>query len=405
MKPRSLLVALAVLLAAGVIAAIVLIPNFTLTPAASFGPPVRAGNRIYLLTGQWKSRWFSSGRSARSSDRSTDLLVDLWAFDATTLQPIFRRRLQTVPDGAMYGRAILGVQNQTVWLLLPGGLHAASAQDGRLVATPETIEEKNPNLRGLLSTESRFYRFTAQQGLIIIAADAATWYLHPDHWQAAKQPFALGAGGHSYAPAYFTPNSTLSFKGRGYPLGAKWLGVLTEAESKVFNREYGIPGLDDFTPRAVYAGDISQEKTFFGDQARYGNFKQLTQLFLAAGVLVLPQPSGPGALVYRQGPDSIFVLHKSRIDEEAVLQLARVTGPEGKLLWNIALPLSVLQSVLPGEESLVLYGRLFTKADPTNPGPRDPFHTAREMLVAVDWKSGAIREHDQSNIKSHPDAR
>lgn len=325
--------------------------------------------------------------------------MDFWSFDARTLEPLYRKRIQKVRNGAMSGRAILGIQNQTAWLLLPAGLHAADLPTGTLRATPQDIENKNPQLRGLLPTESRFYTFS-NNGMTIQAADASVWYLHPDTLEASKHPLKIPG----QSPPYFTPMASYVFQERGYVLGSHWLGVLTAEEAGKFTRANGIAGLDHQTPRALYAGEVSKGKTFFGEEDRYGNFRALTQPFLGSGLLALPQRSGPGVLVYRRDPDSVFILHKSRIDEEAVLQLARVTGPEGKLLWNIALPLSVLQSVLPGEDSLVFYGRQFTKVDPNERVRRDPMHTAHELMVSIDWKTGEYKQHDQSDTKRHPEA-
>jgi len=51
------------------------------------------------------------------------------------------------------------------------------------------------------------------------------------------------------------------------------------------------------------------------------------------------------------------------------------------------------------EQSLLLYGRLFREQDPKAPVHTGPMHTAQEMLVAVDWATGAVRYHDQSDTK------
>lgn len=374
---------------------IVYLPGLTRTPPASFGAPVRAGGRLYLLTGQWQSSPFSRG-SSRS--QATDLLVDLWSFDATTLRPIYRRRIQKLRDGAMFGRALLGVQSGTAWLLLPTGLHAAELSTGALRATPQRIEELNPVLRGVLPTEGRYYTLSPD-GLSIKAADAKVWYLHPDSLLVSERPVGIAAT----PPPYWAPDATLSYQERGFTIGKKWLGVLTAAEARSFTQYNSIGGIGEQIARALYVADVGARDTFFGERPTYSNLQPLTQEFLMPGLLAMHQPTGPGQAIYRRDPDSVFVLHPSRIDQARVLQLARVSGPGGKILWNIALPLTVLQSVLPGEESLVLYGRLFTPGDPNV--ARDPMHTAQEILVSIDWKTGAVKQHNQSDLKAHPEAK
>ncbi len=374
-------------------------PGFRLSPTKSFGAPLRVGNRVYQLTGQWKNVINFDDDFHR--DTPADLFVDLWAFDAATAQPVYRRRLQTIRNGAMDGRKILGAHGQTLWLLLPTGVHAVNLGTGALTATPESIGKINPNLRGLMPVDARFHFFT-NTGLSIKTEDARTWHIHPETFAASETPPPVAAPG--IVPGYITPQSSSAFVSRGFTLGNKWLGLLNAEEAEAFAKTRAIGGLDFQTRRSVYAADITKQETFMGATPSYSNFRALTQDFLAPGILSEHRSTGPYEMIYRRNPDSVFVLHLDRLGENGQLQLARVTGPAGKILWNVPVRLSVLQCLMPDEQNFLLYGVLFTPQDPAAPVRRDPMHTAREMLVSVDVASGAIRYHDQSDTSRHPEA-
>jgi hypothetical protein len=96
----------------------------------------------------------------------------------------------------------------------------------------------------------------------------------------------------------------------------------------------------------------------------------------------------------------VFVLHMDKLGETGKLRLCRVSGPEGKVQWDVPLPLSVLQAVMPGETSLMFYGCEFTPAPDAS--PRDPMHTALQRLIAVDMPSGKVTVHDQGDVHGHP---
>ena len=126
-----------------------------LGPVRTFGPALRSGDRVFLLTGQWRTLFSLDDEGPRE----TDLFVDLWAFDAATAKPLWRRRLQTERNGAMAGRSILGAEGSTLWLLLPRGVVAASLTDGAIQADGARIEARNPQLKGLLPKEHRYFQF------------------------------------------------------------------------------------------------------------------------------------------------------------------------------------------------------------------------------------------------------
>jgi hypothetical protein len=80
------------------------------------------------------------------------------------------------------------------------------------------------------------------------------------------------------------------------------------------------------------------------------------------------------------------------------LRLSRVAGPEGRVLWQAQLPMSMLQCVMSGERSVVLVGVEYQPA--SGQGPRDPMHGASELLLSVDLSDGRVSTHDFSAIVS-----
>jgi hypothetical protein len=90
-------------------------------------------------------------------------------------------------------------------------------------------------------------------------------------------------------------------------------------------------------------------------------------------------------------PDGVLVLQRDRIDEAGRIQVTRIAGPAERVLWSAKLPLSILQSVMPGENALVLFGRAYPE-DPPPTGDRRP--TAHETVISIDVKNGAMATFD-----------
>jgi len=400
--PRILLyVLLALLTIGGIIGAVAVffVPDWLLRPVKSFGPPLRAGDRVYLLTGQWRSSMWHPD----DGPTITDLFVDLWAFNAATAVPVWRKRLQTERNGAMDGRSILGAEGDTLWLLVPSGLMAVSLKDGAILADTPRIEAKYPGLKGLLPTDSRYFSFDAK-GLHIKAGDGRTISLNPQTFAVNPEegPNPALRGG-IVMPAYYTPFSTSSFVERGLHIPGHWLGVLNDDEAKLFSEKNVVGGIDLETRRRLWHARTGEGTNFFGKFTTHLDFKPLGDRdYLGPGLLAQHASTGPNQVLYYRNPDSVLVLHRDRLGEEGRLRLARIAGPAGNVLWDATLPLSVLQSVMPGEQALVFYGREYTK--PKDSRPRDPMHTALEMLIAIDVATGKLSVHNQGDVDNHLDA-
>lgn len=374
------------------------------SPAKLFESPLRSGNRVFLLTGQWRTR-IGLRNSTNSALRTTELFVDLWAFDARTAAPLWRQRLQTERNGAMMNRELLGAHGGIVWVSTPAGPIAASMNDGTIRANTETIEARNPELKGLIPRERQYYRFDAH-GLLVTTADARAWRFDPQSFAArpgeAATATATPQDGVVF-PWYWTPNSTAGFVSRSLDIPGYWLGVLNEKEAADFARTNTIGGIDLQSRRRLYGARASEATNFFGKYLKYQDFKPLGRDYLAPGLLGGARVGVPSRAIWLRNPDSVLILHRDRLGEEGTLRLARVAGPDGRVVWDSLLPLSVLQCVLPGEGSVVLLGIEFTP--PKDNQPRDPFHTAQERLIAIDLETGKINVHDASDVSSHIGAK
>ena len=364
------------------------------SPASVIGPPVRVagdhGDRVYVLTSQWKT--YAS--SYRGRTNRTDLLVDVWAFDGASAKPVWRRRLAKSPRGVNMGRALLGAQAGALWTLQASGPVALSLTDGSVTADTARLEVANPALKGLIPTEERYYRFDGE-GLAFTAADGRSWRLAgadlklvPTTTRASDKPPAAGVT----LPARLGGgNGTSAFMERGLQIGGHWLGLMGEPEVANFRTYGAIGGIDPAShPRMrLWSARVGATRTFFGARSVFSDFAPLPEgpEFLNAGLLSNGDSRSDAPLLLFK-PDSVLVLHRHRLGDQGRVQLSRVAGPAGKPLWTADLPMTAVEAVMPGETSIVLLGRR------DEPGPRRGPDSDRpvsvDQIVAVDLASGKV---------------
>jgi outer membrane protein assembly factor BamB len=395
--PR-LLAALAVIatpiVIALVLAAIFMGRGTMATPADMVGAPVRAatpaGDRIYVLTSQWKT-YRGAFRSSGSS--YTDLLIDVWAFDAADAKPIWRRRVAQDRRGVNMGRGILGAQDGVLWILQADGLIGLSLADGSPAADAARIEAANPQLKGLLPTEAQYYRFDGA-GLAFTAADGRNWRLAGASLKASPSDLAAPktrAAGVALPAHIGGGNGTWAFMERGLMAQkTMWLGLLSDEEAQTFKTQGAIGGIDPqrYPRTRLWKAAVGQTQTFFGPKPVYRAFQPLPEgpEFLVAGLLTSGVTNSPPILLFK--PDSVLVLHRDRLGDAGHLKLTRISGPNGKVVWTVDLPMTSLESVMPGETSVVLHGHRDEK-DPMRPA-NDKLAVSVDQLVAVDAATGKL---------------
>ena len=400
---------LMLLFIAGSLAVIFVVRSAGLSPLGALGPVLHMetpdGGRAYMLTGQWRTYTLTTGRHVTNTSVRSDLYVDLWAFSARDAKPIWRKRLQTEPGGAMYSRQILGGDGNTIWLLFQGKLLGMAADTGEVTVPFGTIEAKNPELKGMLPTEERYYRFDAT-GLAIKAADGRDWRIDGTGFVAT--PVAAAAQLEEkpgvFVPAFYTPQATYLFQDRGLTIPGHWLGLLTDAEAKNFAEQRTPGGLDRETRRRLWRARVLENQEVYGNFPQCQDFEPLPDApEVLDGGLLLEFHSGQNTPpMWLRDPDSVLLLHRERLGNAGRLRLARIKGPEGTVLWEAVLPMSVLQSVIQGKESIILFGTEWPEPDPTELS--DPSHDAPLRLIAVDTATGAVHVHDHAAVDSHPEA-
>jgi len=374
------------------------------TPADVIGPPVRAasshGDRVYILTSQWKTYRPGVGR-LNAGPTYTDLLVDVWAFGAGDAKPAWRTRLETKRSGVNMGRTLLGADGGKLWALSQDGLVGLSLDDGAVTADPARIEATNPQLKGLLPKDPRYYRFDAG-GLGFTAADGRSWRVDGRSLAARVDPSGEAvATGPATIPAHIGGgNSYWVFMTRGLQMQTRWLGLLNEREAEAIRKAQaentngikadGPGGIDpENQPRTrMWTAKIGGRSAFFGPRRVFSDFAPLPESpeFLQGGLLTDGRIHSLPILLFK--PDSVLVLHKDRLGDEGRFRLTRVSGPLGKAVWTVDLPMDRIESVMPGKGSVAMVG-----SRPEKPTWRSGVNNRPEdvdQVVAIDYATGAM---------------
>lgn len=361
------------------------------TPADIVGSPVRAqtahGDRVFLLTSQWKTFRTRYSRHGITRPAYTALQIDVWAFDAATGAPVWRRRLESERRGVNAGRAVLGAERDVLWLLTSRGLVGLSPKDGATVADAAAIEAKNPALASLVPNEIDLFRFDAS-GLGFRSADGRDWRLDSATLLASAASGPSGAAAGAFTPAKLSGGvSTWAFHERGLHLTGRWLGFLSQAEAErsAQRRSLDFARIDEAPRMRLWSARTRPEATFFGARTVLSDFEPLPESpeFLRGGLLSDGNLQNRPVLL--REPDSVLVLHWDSLGEEGQLKLSRVAGPAGRVLWTADLPMARLDAVMPGERTLVLMG---SRREPDLRRPRERQTVEVDQLAAVDLQTG-----------------
>ncbi len=407
-----------------------------LEPARVQGPLLRTAqggaDRVYVLTLQSESVLEAKLRSGGHDRRRHLLHVDLRALDPATATVAWKRRLRTFENRALERLDLrqiemLGVDGGTLWINLRGPL-ALSLADGSTLSDGERIDTANPRLAGKRVPDAGYLAFGAH-GLQITLDDATQWRIDGVDFAAAPRDTPPRDPARIQVPA--ERRQTSRFQIRGLPIGDRWLGVLTDAEAAELQRQPTLSGRRpeemsalalhilesthlpqplSVAPRAyrLWSARVTQVSAAppdwppelpnnWGTRPRYSDYQPLTDApsFLQAGLLGASMRSEQ-ALWYR-APDSVLVLHHETLGEAGRLAIARVAGPGGRVVWNVTLPLTELQCVMPGEPYLTVMGSGPPPEDldrPLRSADDGPAPEPHEKIVRIALADGALAIFD-----------
>jgi hypothetical protein len=394
-----------------------------LVPAELRGPVLRTAqggaDRVYLLTTQSERIIPLRTGFRRPAARLRQMLhVDLWAVDAATAQPAWRRRVRTFEDRGALTYAMLGVDGGTLWLFVREPIGIA-LRDGAIVADGARIEAANPSLAGKRVDQDGYVAFGGQ-GLQLTLTDATQWVVHGGSLAAEPRDEAPRDRAGLAVPAY-DASYAHQLQMRGLRVGkTMWLGVLTDDEAKTLQADPVVPGRAPGERRGVMADFLAgqhvpqpltvQPKSYrlwsakvtqvsaapagwskdlpdnWGTRDQFGDYRALPEAppFLQAGLLGDGRSEHP---VWFREPDSVVVLHHDKLGDTGRLRLARVSGPAGRVVWDAALGLADLGASMYGPQTLVLAG---TEPNAAHDPQSEVSRETHEKLVVIDVPSGRV---------------
>ena len=386
-------------------------------------------DRIYAMSTQSQTVYFGTRRGSTQVRREY-LHVDLWAIDAATAQVAWRNRLRTFEEGEIGGQIlpgfeILGADGTTLWLNVSGPL-GVSLADGQVVADAASVEQRNPQLAGKLVIERGYIAF-GRNGLQLTLSDASQWRIDAADLSAAPRDTPVSRPSEIAGPGSNRTSATSSFQVRALPIGERWLGLLTDAEADHLGRPPVVPGrspddrpgalqqyleanhvpppLHDPLPQPyrlwgarmqmISAAPMDWPKDFpdnWGKRPQFSNYELLPESpsFLRAGLL--REHGDADVPIWYRDPDSVLVLHVDKLGQAGRLQLTRVSGPRGSVVWGTPLPFVSIGSVMRGAEDLCLWG-----SEPESPGSASAeTYPEHRKLVRIDVASGHLSALDLS---------
>lgn len=361
--------------------------------SSHFDPPQVAGRpalvddagkpRLWVLTRQEEQKQVSVGGSSRrggGTRSDTFFHFELQAFDPETARPLWKRRLLTLGDDEARGTrpsrvigsnsegALLGQDGEVVWLILDSEPWAVGAADGAPLLHGAGLEERNPELKGVLPSESKFYGF--DRGLVLMTADARPFVIRGPGLKAV--PYVPTSA--PVAPPGLKSNGSERIVPMRPPLGdvparlaeldGRRIGLYSQAEARDAASDpfgerlrypYTILKQGAQVRRAFWNANTVSTTRFDETYDRFTDFTPIdgAPSFLNGRFLKVP---GTDDAMLLEAPAGLLVWHDTRIDSDGRLAVTRLDASL-KTLWTTELPLSETSNS-PSISSWLLPGRL-----------------------------------------------
>lgn len=389
------------------------------------------GDRLYYLTTQWEKR-VSRGSRYSSNWRTTAWVhLDLWAVDATTAQPVLRKRLKK--DRVNGDSVAMGMEQGVLWARIPE-LVGIRVTDGAIVADSAKIEARNPALANLmpkppkvgifLTDSMQPLKFEPSAGMIVRLDDArrvridpltleATPYVSLTDEQRRKAATNKDGAEKTAVRSEVVPISNgMEWRAMVRAVSMQradgnldWLGLIADSELEEAKSRKTISNQVNFSApmrHRLYRARLKQIKDFLGPSWQFLDPIPLPEApeFLMGGLLTQESPTWAAqTAMWRRNPDSVFVLSRDRLGDAGRMQLVRVAGPAGRPAWSKALPLSAMSAWFPGERYALMLG-----PDPS--AQKSPMAEEREnqaiQIVSVDLETGELKSFNPDLHRDWP---
>ena len=314
---------------------------------------------------------------------------DLCAWNAATLEPIFTAPLISVASGDNGEAGILGEQNATIWIHI-GGIGAASAVDGRMLADMAGILARNAALSNGMPESRAAFRF--ETGLEFTDAMRSNWRIDPRNFNVT--PARSAPVGALAMPQASSPWVSIGIRGQAQvQAGGTWFGLL-DAAATVGDPRQPRPGTGPARLWRTVAGGAdaptppSAPAPIAAGKPPVPSPQPDPAAPRASDSALVPVEDGPlfDAMLLAEvrlasGTPGVLLLYRAA--SGAPFRLARI-GADGTIAWRTALPLASVNTLMPGEAALVLAGRK-AGTDAT---------TGTEAIASLDLATGALRARD-----------
>lgn len=400
-----------------------------LQPADLRDAPLRIGDTVYLLTTQTERIIpLRIGIGRRLGVPREMLHVDLWAIDAATATPRWQKRLRTFGDRGTLMYEILGADGDTLWLFVREPI-AVAAADGTVLADGARLEAVNAPLAGKRVDQTGYVAFGGQ-GLQLTLSDATQWVVRAGDFRAERRETAPKRDG-LVVPAN-AHATTSRFQLRGIVFAPRWLGILTDKEAEALRSDPVVPGAEpgerrgaayDFyarfhvpdrltpqpQPYRLWSAKVAKVSAAppdwpkelpdnWGTRDEYSDYRPLPDAppFLQAGLL--GDDRSEEVFWYRD-PDSVLVLHHDKVGNAGRLRLARVAGPNGRVVWDAALGLAEIRASFYAPDRVIVIG---TEPNPDYVPSSEVSREHREKMVTVAVADGAVATFDLTSESVRP---
>ena len=368
----------------------------TFEPRELHGSPLMVADggqpRLWVLSKQEERRMVGIGSGRHSPGWRTDTFFHfrVQAFDPAAARLLWEQTVLTLGDptasgstsrviGSAASGRVLGQQGERVWLLVDGKPLALAVDDGERVADVARIERDNPALKGLLPVEADFYGF--DRGLVFMGADGRSFAIRGSTFEAepyappapvAQQPLLKANGSPVIVPLRRAVGREPA---RQVRLDGQWLGLYSEKEAADATDDawgehlrwpYTVIDEGSLARRGFWRARIARAQRF---EESFERLEALTPVadapFFLNGRFLENMATGQPLVL--EAPASVLVWHRTRIDREGRLALARV-GADLRPLWTAELPLSESGTANPVQfwvlpDRVVAMGNLETSAD------------------------------------------